>query len=167
MSVLHGFSRCPRETQSMLTLPNNFYILLREEPSTHSHSELKSSIMLPILRRKDRVLYLENNLRKNKVRFQTQRPDGCSPQHCGDDSAPRDEKSSPRQCRCLLYRLLIPLCATASSTSGLLPGDKEEIPHLPRCAYISLCLPFSGFLGGSESTDCQYYEFKVLMWLLI
>lgn len=85
----------------------------------------------------------------------------------GNDSAFRDEKSSLRLRRRLIYRRLIPLCTMAKSTSGLMPGDVGKIPRLLCLGYISICRAFSAFLGGSESTACQYYGFSVFTWVLV
>lgn len=88
---------------------------------------------------------LESNLQKLSW---IPNPEAIEILHFGsyvDDSAFRDENSSLRLCRRLIYRRLIPLCTIAKSPSGLVPGDVGKIPRLQW--YISICRAFSRFLG--------------------
>lgn len=73
---------------------------------------------------------LESNLQKPSW---IPNPEAIEILHFGsyvDDSAFRDEKSSLRLRRRLIYRRLIPLCTMAKSPSGLMPGDVGKIPRL-------------------------------------
>lgn len=104
-----------------------------------------SQWLFPILK-EYRALGLLRNLQKQG---QIPKPEPIDILHLrshADDSAFRDEKLSPTQCRRLIYRQLIPLCTMNKSTSGLMPGDVGKIPQLLLFGYISICRAFSGFL---------------------
>ena len=110
-------------------------------------SVLESSQMLSLLE-EDSTLGLQSKLQKQG---QILNPEAIEILHLSsysDDSAFRDEKSSLKLCRRLIYRWLIPLCTMAKSSSGLMPGNVGKIPRLLCLGYISICQAFSQFLGA-------------------
>lgn len=109
-------------------------------------SVLQKSPVLSILK-EDRALGLLINLQKQGHIPKPEVTEILHPSSCADDSAFRDETSSPTRRRRLICRWLIPLCTMNKSASGLMPGDGGKIPWLLCLRYISICQAFSGIRG--------------------
>lgn len=103
--------------------------------------------MLSLLQ-EDRALGLQSELQKQGQILNPQAIEILHLSSYGYDLAFRDEKSSPKLRRWLIYRLLIPLCTMAKSTFGLTPSNVGEIPWLLYLGYISICQAFSWFPGA-------------------
>ena len=117
-------------------------------------SVLESPQMLSISEG-DRALDLQSYLEKQG---QISKPEATEFLHLSsysNDSSFRDEKSPLTQHRRLTYGRLIPLCAMAKSTSGLMPGVGGKTARLMHPGHIPICGAYCGFLGevSKQSVD--------------